>query len=442
MDETVRRSGVGLCAILLVTLAGCAGAPQRAATPELVCVESPAASDTRVHATPYDAGLPRRGQWRDGFDLADFDRDGHLDLVHGAPRKGLAKPVIFRGDGRGAFRFWEAAHFPPLPYDYGDVAAADLNGDGETDLALGVHLRGLVTLIHEGGGHFAPWGEGLRLVAPQDSVGETVFSSRRIALGDWNGDGRVDLVAVNEGPAMVATERASDDAVRVHLNRGGFWEALSPAPRVAGFGSALALGDLDGNGAADAVWGPQSVGVRELRLQADADAIGAVDLRSVPERSAVGAVLLEDVDGDGRDEALLSVRALVGTGFCNALLRVDIEPDGSESAQWLWAAPSLDGIVALSAGDIDGDRRVDAVALRRDGALMFFVGTRGGLAPDLRLDAPVAYAGCQGAAIRLVDLDGDAKLELIATYAGDDAGPEGDACPSRGGFQAWRLDGG
>lgn len=424
---------------LLTLLAGCAVTPPRAVDPPSTCATPDPATAT-WRALPYDAGLPRRGQWREGFELADFDADGRLDLVHGAPRKGLARPVIFRGDGRGGFAFWKEAHFPPLPYDYGDVTVADFNADGVVDLALAVHLHGVVALINEGGGHFAPWGEGLGLVAPKDTVGETVFSSRRILASDWNADGRPDLIAVNEGPAAMAAGRASADAVRIYLNRGGYWDPATLTPPVMGFGAALALGDLDADGQPDAIWGPQSGGVAELRLRPAGDRVQSLALGSLPERSAVGAVALHDLDRDGRDEALLGVRVPDANGFCNGLLRVDLERDGSEHAEWLWRAPGRNPIVALASGDIDGDRWPDLVMSLRDGSLHFFRGTRRGLVPDLRLAIPAAYAGCEASQLRLVDLDGDRRPELIASYAGDDAGPDGEACLSRGGFQAWRLE--
>ena len=36
---------------------------------------------------PFGDGLPARGQWRNGFALADMNGDGYLDIVHGPARK-------------------------------------------------------------------------------------------------------------------------------------------------------------------------------------------------------------------------------------------------------------------------------------------------------------------------------------------------------------------
>ncbi|RPH53989.1 VCBS repeat-containing protein, partial [bacterium] len=44
-------------------------------------------SADRLSFTPFSEGLPTRGQWRQGFAIADIDRDGHPDIVHGPARK-------------------------------------------------------------------------------------------------------------------------------------------------------------------------------------------------------------------------------------------------------------------------------------------------------------------------------------------------------------------
>jgi hypothetical protein len=143
---------------------------------------------------PFGAGLPASGQWREGFRIADLNRDGHPDIVHGPPRKQPGPPVIFLGDGKGAWTRWRDAHFPELPYDYGDIEVADFNRDGNLDLAVAVHYRGILVLQGDGQGGFSDASRGLGF----DASGASGFSSRAIRAVDWNGDGLPDLVAVWE----------------------------------------------------------------------------------------------------------------------------------------------------------------------------------------------------------------------------------------------------
>jgi len=48
------------------------------------------ATGDRLGFEEFDRGLPRQGQWRNGFDVADMNGDGHLDIVFGPSRKATA----------------------------------------------------------------------------------------------------------------------------------------------------------------------------------------------------------------------------------------------------------------------------------------------------------------------------------------------------------------
>jgi hypothetical protein len=140
----------------------------------------------------FDAGLPRSGQWRNGYTIADMNGDGHSDIVHGPARKSMGRPAIFLGDSKGAWRRWEV-ELPSFPYDYGDTAVGDLDGDGRLDLVLGIHLRGVVALVQKQPGRFELYNEGLPFNQAGDAPG---FSSRAVEVIDWNGDGRLDIAAL------------------------------------------------------------------------------------------------------------------------------------------------------------------------------------------------------------------------------------------------------
>src|ERR1700674_4955601 len=140
----------------------------------------PSQPAAKVRFVKFDVGLPTSGQWREGFRIADMNEDGHPDIVHGPARKQTGTPVIFLGDGKGSWTLWKEARFPTLAYDYGDVEVADFNRDGHIDIALAVHLHGLFVLAGDGKGGFVNASAGLE---------STGFSSRAIRVTDWNGDG-------------------------------------------------------------------------------------------------------------------------------------------------------------------------------------------------------------------------------------------------------------
>ncbi len=129
--------------------------------------------------------------------LGDYDGDGALDLFVGSRALPMHYPMpassgLFRNVG-GTFVFDTANS--ALLRDVGMVTSAvfaDINGDGHADLVIAREWGPLLILLNDGHGHFHP--------AP-DSWGFGNLSSRWIgvAVGDFDNDGRLDIVATSWG---------------------------------------------------------------------------------------------------------------------------------------------------------------------------------------------------------------------------------------------------
>ncbi len=404
------------------------------------------------------AGLPDRGQWRNGFDVADMNGDDALDIVHGPPRAGDGRPVIYLGDGAGSFKRWEAAAFPNLPYDYGDAAAADFDGDGSMDLALAVHLRGIVALLGDGAGNFRSWRDGLALAVPGDGSSARPFSSRAIHAADWNGDGRPDLVALGEGPGRgdfttPGTGADSSYGIRVWLNPStpsSSWQLVTPPdPEKSVFGDSLAVADLNGDGRLDLVTASQIYSRRDIvNFGRQDDGWTVIDVTALPRRAYVSPVAATDRDGDGRSElAVASLRLRAG----DWVSRIDVlawQSGRGFSSHLVAELVDRGGFAGLAWGDLNGDGASDLVAAHASGAVWIFVGDdAGGLtwarAPMLGSAGEV----CKGYHVRLADLDGDGRDEIIAAFAGEPPPPAAAltgssttaGCVSGGSIRAWRL---
>ena len=383
---------------------------------------------TEDAATPLASGLPARGQWRQGFSLADVDGDGDLDLVHGPPRAGDATPRLFLNDGRGRFARWSAARFTASSrLDYGDAEAADFDGDGRIDLALGAHLLGIGVLGGDGAGGFTPAAN-----APAWS-GDAAFATVALEAVDWDADGRIDLVALAEGPRPSAESRYGLLLLR---NLGDRWVPLAGEDPGRLFGDGLAVGDLDGDGRPDAAAAARSVSHRGhlfLGRGADGWSLAVAPRR---ERAYIFAVALCDLDGDGRDELAEGFFERQGEEWRSGVDVLDLDPDGGWTRRLVLAGDGDDPPRALVCGPTPGDPHPDLVVGTSRGRLTLLPGDgRGGFDEPLPVASRASNGGCGVRSLALADLDGDGSAELIGSLAAT----EERGCARGGALRAWRL---
>jgi hypothetical protein len=405
----------------------------------------------RLSFVPFSNGLPAQGQWRDGFDIADMNEDGHLDIVHSPPRKASGPPVIFLGDGKGNWRRWREAKYPSLPYDYGDAAVGDFNGDGHMDIALGVHLRGLLAMFGDGKGHFTEAIKGLDFVLPGQGR-QPGYSSRTIAVTDWNHDGRPDIVAVGEGPRLNLAGRdsakvsANNEAygVIVYLSQpDGTWlrKDQGTSSREI-FADTITLGDFNGDHRVDFATGSSILGRRTLvNFSREDGGWNTVEVDAVRPHSYVRSIDAVDLNGDGLDDLVVGYMS-----FENAVWRSGIDvlyahKDGTWTRRGLAEVEQRAPITAIAHGDLDGDGKPDLVALTSTGETWVYLNDgKGWFTRETASGIPPYPGGCAGYHVRLVDLDGDGKAEIVADFAGETSPANApDSCPTGGGIQAWHL---
>ncbi len=157
----------------------------------------------------------------------DFNGDGKLDLA-------TTNGMVLLGDGTGKFTPAPGSPFP-VGADPVSVAVGDFNGDGKPDLAIASSGGNNVTvLLGDGTGGFT---------AASGSPITVGLDPSSVAVGDFNGDGRLDLTIAN----------SSDNTITVLLGDGtGRFMSASGSPIAVGLDpSSVAVGEFNGDGKPD-----------------------------------------------------------------------------------------------------------------------------------------------------------------------------------------------
>jgi FG-GAP-like repeat len=160
----------------------------------------PPLSAVRLRFQESSAGLPTAGFWRQNFAVADLEGDGQLEIVTPPARltPGQLRAFKLRNGS------WTAL---PLKFDMpegarfgnGGVAAADIDGDGKVDLVAVLHgpSGGPLIAYNLGGLHFRVETKGI----------PRAISSRSVAIGDLDGNGRLDLVTLSDTPEYTLKDK-------------------------------------------------------------------------------------------------------------------------------------------------------------------------------------------------------------------------------------------
>jgi len=317
--------GVAILASILISVVAALGAASRNVSLILQPSVVTGGSGTIAIASAGPPCVPPSG-------VCDLDRDGKMDLA--VANYDTNDVSVLWGNGDGTFTPG-ASTFSVGSNPYGEspvaIAIADVNGDGNLDIITANESANTVTvLLNQGPGTRA-------FAAAKESP--TGMYPEAVAVGDFNGDGKLD----------VATADSWDDTVTVLLgNKDGTFSILSVCSN-APTQSCHSSSDCLPGGTCDAQPIPVDVGPWAL-VAVDLDHNGILDL--VVANSGGGP------DGNGS----LTVLKGLGNGAFACVAGTDLSCSAPEIT-----SSTFDDPVAIAVGqgltDLNGDQNPDLVVV-------------------------------------------------------------------------------
>ena len=401
--------------------------------------------------------------------LSDVDGDGDVDLIAGGrhvpsryPESASSRIFVNEGDGQFTYSARLSRPLQQVGMVSG-MAAADFDADGDQDLVLAMEWGPVAYFENQGRG---------RLTDRTEARGLDRYTGlwNGVAAGDFDGDGRPDLVATNWGwnskygrpPGRLADIDTPflPRPLRVYyadFDRNGIMDVIEtkyygergaylPFENLSSIAFALPYVrqrmrsfDQFAQSSLDEIFGPQRMQAASHKeaatlsnmvfLNREAGDGITFEGRNLPAEAQYApafAPTVGDFDGDGQEDIVLSQN----------FFAVEIETPRQDAGRALLLRGRGDGSFdsvpgqesgltvygeqrAAPASDLDGDGRLDML-VTQNGAPTTLYRNIGG-APGLRvqLDGPSSNPAGLGATVRLVDADGSrGPARVIAAGSG------------------------
>lgn len=352
--------------------------------PQYFSAPSPAAETgfTRLEARDIGVDKPLEFSFRDmwppfwegrSLSAADIDRDGDLDVAIASTEHAL---YLFRNDGTGNFTRMNVDLTPLAGLPVFNAALADVDNDGWPDLFLTTYGRGNL-LWRNVGGTFGP--EAPQPVANNPETPLTLA----LSFADADRDGDLDVALGNWAAGWYRRIPGEESRNRVLWNQNGTLDgsAFSDLPGIPGETLTILFSDIDSNGTMDLLEGNDfeipdyfylGDGKGGLRMITHADGL-------IPHTTnTTMAIKVGDLTGDGVNEIYMAQIAGRSSGVSKTLKMQPLEkycdtvrnPDDRATCErnmqiktWYKSGNNFDPTYASKCAELTGRYRAECKAM-------------------------------------------------------------------------------
>ncbi len=269
---------------------------------------------------------------------SDLDGDGDLDIAVG---NDMAPNRVLLNDGSG--RFEVGSEFGSVS-SVRSLTVADIDGDGDQDVLITCRGRANQICLNDGKGRFVPSG----------TFGTRRDSTIDVAVTDWNGDGKPDLVLANRDRQL--------NAILLNDGKLGFAKSIPFGARTEQT-RAVAISDFNGDGHADILAG--NIGQPNTLYLADGKGGFASTVSIGSKTGRTYSLAVADLDNDKDMDIVVGNVGQQNAVFFN-------QGDGREFTEVLFG-DEASATYSVATGDFDGDGFADIAEANSDATNSVFL---------------------------------------------------------------------
>ena len=340
-----------------------------------------------------------------GIAIGDVNGDKKPDVVVGSS---TVTAIVYLNQGGGTFAVKGTVGSAPLN-GTNNVVLADINNDKKLDIVIPDGAGDVFTFYGTGKGTFTT-GPAYPLQACNDC------GNFLVQVGDFNGDGTLDLLDTNGGDTSTASLGRGDGTFQTSQLYD--YTAVNQVDNVV-------TADFNGDGFPDVAQSVNGSGVNGkigINLSGSHGALGATSYVTAGSCSAnyVWWVAAGDVNGDGKADLVATLNANGGPGCqSNTVAVVTGKGTGKFNSAKYYPTGSTaqEGIVYLV--DVNGDGKLDIVTENVDGTISVLLNKGSGTYNPGTLITSIAAINPFSNYLAFADFNGDGKMDIAVATKGN-----------------------